>query len=690
MVVVLVLVVAGCSAKPVGGNTGETSVFEETVANKTKEADLKEVSKIVSFEAVEGMAYVVVEGEDGTLYYKTPLSSDVIMLEKQYLVEPFPVVEKDGDGIDNTSDIKSIDGYMTGRYYAKHLSDTRSTILFVDGATEAHIDLLEVDHGVDESISDVLIDKNFREIYYEVSDSEGHIVRSYLHQLDTALRTQVGDDDQLTYVSDGLVHILSRQLVGGALKEIEAYPFALEKVTEDSTNYEKVLANGIVMDPDTNTMKFGYDIGIIGNEIVAISDATLQGDEVIDVTGSIVAPGFIDMLGFNLTTTVSKYKITDGVTTNLSLHGCTEDFDAFFSRYENRAPQFVNFGGAVFMIRLRGEVGLGYHNAPTQAQIDQMAQRTREEIESGAVAVAFSPEYYPGTSPEEIKAVMAVAAEYDIPTHFHLRYSSITGDDLGIYGVQEVIEYARELDARVQIMHLHSTGGTAMMDEALKLINDARAEGVKITYDIYPYDSWASRMSMQRFRPGWQERYGIDYEDLVIAGTGAQVTEGNFAAYKAQGALAIAYAMDVDEMLAALSEDYAQVGSDGNIESESEANNHFRGAGTFSRILGKYCRDEDVFSLMEGLSKMTINGARHLESVSQDMAHRGRLQEGMIADITVFDYKTVLDQSTPEKPATASIGIEYVLVNGEVGLRDGVLDTRVKAGVGIKSDFVND
>jgi N-acyl-D-aspartate/D-glutamate deacylase len=72
------------------------------------------------------------------------------------------------------------------------------------------------------------------------------------------------------------------------------------------------------------------------------------------------------------------------------------------------------------------------------------------------------------------------------------------------------------------------------------------------------------------------------------------------------------------------------------------------------------------------------------------MAHRGRLQEGMIADITVFDYKTVLDQSTPEKPATESIGIKHVIVNGEVGLRDGVLDRSVKAGVGIKSDFVKD
>lgn len=90
---------------------------------------------------------------------------------------------------------------------------------------------------------------------------------------------------------------------------------------------------------------------------------------------------------------------------------------------------------------------------------------------------------------------------------------------------------------------------------------------------------------------------------------------------------------------------------------------------------------------MEGFRKMTINSAKHLEAISQDMALRGRIQEGCIADITVFDYRTILDQSTPEDPSQESIGIEYVIVGGTVGLRGGELLTNVHAGQPIMSDY---
>ena len=686
-----VVLMTGCSVKPVGGNTGEESVFQDTIdvveeiiSDTSVEVDLTQV--VVS----EGSIYAKTDNQGMQGYYIIPFSQDETMTIKGAKVSDVAPQEVPDTGDEQEVISGEIIGYLSGRYGIIAYSDLRSDLVFYEGDSGAHLDLLSVEHTGDEVINSFYLANDFSAIYYEVRDRSGNFVKSAVHYLASNVTEIIAEDKTLSTIDKmGTILVFNKKIVDNNLDLISVTSLKGPDLLEEDTRvYDRVIANGIIMDPDTSTMKFGYDIGIVADKIVTISNNSLLGDEMIDATGLVVAPGFIDMLGFNLSQTVSKYKITDGVTTNLSLHGCTVNFEEFFRAYENRAPQYVNFGGAVFAIKLRGEVGLGYHDAPSQAQIDQMAKRTREEIEAGAVAVAFSPEYYPGTSGEEIKAMMAVAAEYDVPIHFHARYSSIVGDDIGIRGVEEVIEYAREVGARVQFMHLHSTGGTGMMDEALQMINDARAEGVQVSFDIYPYDSWASRMNMQRFRAGWQERYGIDYGDLQIAGSGVWVTEENFASYKAQGALAIAYAMDEGEMLDALSQPYAQVGSDGNIEREDMANNHFRGAGTFSRILGKYVRDENVFSLMEGLRKMTINSARHLESVSEDMALRGRLQEGMIADITVFDYKTILDQSTPEKPATESIGIEYVLVSGQVGLRAGVLDTSVKAGVGIKSDFI--
>lgn len=717
-------IVVGCSSKPIAGEDGQDNPFDATiVAEKNTKAAIKERTLDWVTFAGEGMTVQVSDNKGSAIYRMATKNNKALKLSKESRMEgPWLSIKRD-ETLQNTTDIFENDGYLKGRYYVKKIKDTKSTLRFEEEGYEAHLDLLEIDHEARERVAFVHVDDGLRRVYYELFDDKDRRVAAYTHDLATnetlaiSSETAIGAlnpaTGEMAYysqeVQEGLLELVTvtgqpeasnRQTEGTPKQESTTEQAGeapentgkdTESPTKASAPYDVVIANGIVMDPATGTIKVGCDIGVVGDEIVTISDDDLEGATRIDATGRIVAPGFIDMLGFNLTRTVSKYKITDGVTTNLSLHGCTEDFDSFFATYENRSPQYVNFGGAVYMIRLRQEAGLGWHRGtPTEAQIDYMARRTKEEIESGAVAVAFSPEYYPATTGEEIKAVMRVAAQYDVPTHFHLRYSSITGEDIGIKGVEEVIGYARETGGRVQIMHLHSTGGTGMMDEALELVEAARAEGLQITYDIYPYDSWASRLSMARFRKGWQERYGIDYEDLVIAGTGEQVTKENFKHFKSQGALAIAYAMDEEEMLTALSRPYAQVGSDGNIESETAANNHFRGAGTFSRILGKYVRDEDVFSLMDGLKKMTINGARWLEPISKDMARRGRLQEGAIADITVFDYKTVLDKSTPEKPATTSLGIEHVLVSGNIGLRDGELQTTVKAGVGIKSDFISE
>src|SRR5690606_34268538 len=230
----------------------------------------------------------------------------------------------------------------------------------------------------------------------------------------------------------------------------------------------------------------------------------------------------------------AKFKIGDGVTTNLSMHGCTVDFHGFFNQYE-KYPTSVNYGGALFAVRLRYEAGLGNHGTPTQEQIDYMVNRAREEIKKGALSVAFSPEYYPGTSPEEIKAIMKVAKEYGLVTHFHGRHSSITGEHTSIDSVKEVLGYARELDAPVHFMHLHSTGGTGAMDEALALIEEARAEGYQVTYDVYPYDSWATNISFERLAGDWQTRFGITYSDIQVAGTTERLTEETFPIHRARG-----------------------------------------------------------------------------------------------------------------------------------------------------------
>lgn len=623
-----VQLLSACGVEPIGTKDSEESVFDE-VLNRDETSEVADETVDEDIEEEVLMTYEMLNYSE---------QAEVIQTTEAY----------------------EIDGYFEGRYYAEQLTPVRSTIVFIERSSGEHLDLLEVSHENGEWLSAVKLSEEFREIHYTLNSMYSET--DFIYEVATGRHEKASDF------------------------EPTVWEIASEVLEMD---YDVVIENGIVIDPVNEAYMFGFDVGIKDGKIQAIVDASeLKGKEVIDATGLMVSPGFIDMLTFNLSDIGAKYKILDGVTSGLSNHGCSSDFDAFFDQY-GRYGSYVNYGGAVFAIKLRWEVGLANSESPNQTQIDQMAQRVREEIEKGAIALAFSPEYYPGTSPEEIKAMMAVAKEYDIPTHFHARHSSIVGENTGIVGVEEVIGYARELDADVQFMHLHSTGGTGMMDEALALIEAARQEGYQVDYDIYPYDSWASRINMARFRDGWQERYGITYSDLQMAGTSQRLTKKTFEEYQDGNGLVVAYAMDENEMLTALEKDYAMVGSDGCIEHETGGNDHFRGAGSFSRILGKYVRDENVFSLMDGIQKMTINNAAHFEDISEAMALRGRMEVGCVADITVFDYRTILDQSNAEFPATPSIGIEYVLVNGKVGVREGELDRSVRAGQPIDSDYRN-
>lgn len=686
-----ITLISGCSVKPLHTEYNDT---DSTVL----ESDSIETQAIVKTKLVPirinvntSNMEVLCHDRDGNYsVYRQSFNNDssfwLIPLEE---APSFVYHDLDSNSVKvQTTNYKNVSGYFTGSYHVEQLDPTKSTLVFIEKESNAHLDLLEIEHKNYEWISDVFLDKEFRNVQYTLStDTSMHI---YIHSLVNSELVSCTNKDVFEIPINDTSNIIVPNVFFDDVSKFNVSKRKVElsiyRSKKDSLLYDKVIANGIVMDPETKTYKFGFDLGIIGNKIVCVSDQTLTAEKTIDATGLIVSPGFIDMLGFNLTNTVAKYKITDGVTTNLSLHGCTENFKGFFKQYHKYKPQ-INYGGAIFAFRLRMEQGLGFKGKASAKDIEYMAQRVEEEIEAGGVALAFSPEYYPGTSSDEIKGMMAIAAKYDIPTHFHARYSSISGDKSGIDGVIEVIEYAKELNARVHFMHLHSTGGTGMMDEALTLINHARDEGYKITYDIYPYDSWASNIDWSRFNPGWQKRYGISFEDLQIAGQTERLTEKSFKKYRKAGGLCIAYAMDEEEMIQALSASYSMVGSDGNIQYENKSNNHFRGAGTFSRILGKYVREEDKFSLMDGVSKMTINSIKHLEDISVDMASRGRLQEGFIADITIFDYRTVIDKSTPEKPATQSEGIEYVIVNGHIGVSQGKFIKSVRAGQAIKNKY---
>ena len=441
--------------------------------------------------------------------------------------------------------------------------------------------------------------------------------------------------------------------------------------------FDVVIIGGRVLDPDS-----GFDglanVGIDGSTITAISREALQGATTIDATGRVVSPGFIDLLSYEPNSFGVWLKLADGVTSNLAMHGVNNYAAAFFSRYENSTP--IHFGGAFHHHFMRGfDLAAGVESALNSRQIDELRALAEENLAAGFAGLSFSPEYSPGTTTEEMRVLAELAAELGHVNFFHVRHSDPNPPGTSLEAISEVLDIARTTQAAVHIEHLSSTGGTFVMARALELINGARADGLDVTACLYPYDFWGTFLASSRFAAGWQQRYQLNESDLQVAGSSARLTADTFGQASQENKLVAALgSIPDDEVQMAFREPWTLVASD--AIPTIEMNNHPRGAGTFARTIGRYVRDLGVMDLMTGLAKMTILPARRVEGMIPAMAHKGRLQRGADADIVVFNPETIGDRATVERPAAASVGIDWVLVDGQLALRSGRPDRSTFAG----------
>ncbi|HEX5874628.1 MAG TPA: amidohydrolase family protein [Pyrinomonadaceae bacterium] len=394
----------------------------------------------------------------------------------------------------------------------------------------------------------------------------------------------------------------------------------------------------------------------------------LRGTETLNVSGRVVSPGFIDILADNShspETTYQifeKYKVADGVTTALQMHGGSVDCGSYYRRF-SRLPHVINFGVSTFVMGIRARSG--------------GLRQVEKNLEEGALGVSHSLEYQPAPYAEML-AYAKLAKKYERPLFLHLRYSSREKE---LDGVDEAIRLARDSGARVHIDHLHSTGGTFHMEQALEKIRTANAHGMTITTCIYPYSYWATYLSNNRFGAGWQQRYGLTYGDLRIVGSSERLTARTFAHYRKTSALAAVPegTMPLDKTVdLALREDFCMIGSDGGIQFEPRANSHPRGAGCFATAI-RHGLDigmplEKILEKMTSLPRSVVQPA---------LQQRGIMEEGATADLTVFDPTTIRGNATVENPNQFSSGIDLVIVGGKIAFKDGRLAAR--NGVAIKN-----
>jgi hypothetical protein len=290
--------------------------------------------------------------------------------------------------------------------------------------------------------------------------------------------------------------------------------------------------------------------------------------------------------------------------------------------------------------------------------------------------------YTPGATRAEVIEMFRVAAQSKVPVFTHVRSSGPREPGSSIESVAEVIAAAAVTGAALHVVHINSSGGKDAV-ECLSLVEGARARGLDVTTEAYPYGAGMTAINSAVFSPGWQERIGIGYADLELPESGERLTKERFDALHAspEPRMVLVHQNPDAVVDAVIRHPLVMIASDG-------IGLHPRSAGTFSRVLARYVRSQGSLTLMDALRKMTLMPARRLETATAAARRKGRLQEGADADVVVFDPATIADRATYRAPGEPSVGVRFLLVAGTLVVDGGQVVEGVAPGIGLTGDGV--
>ena len=546
---------------------------------------------------------------------------------------------------------------------------------------------------------------------------------------------------------------------GAACRTVSDRPAA----AGEQAAYDVLLRGGWIVDGSGNPRWRG-DLAIRGDRIAAMGRLAATARETLDVSGLVVAPGFIDMLGQSETSVLIDNrvlsKVTQGITTEVTGEGGSvapltdrlvaldsdyikkhalnvdwRDLDGYFAHFA-RTGATINLATFVGATQLRMAV-IGFDNRPaTGPEQARMEALVDSLMEQGALGVSTSLLYAPAiyAPTEELIGLARAARRHGGIYATHIRNEAAHADE----ALDEAFRIARTADIPVEIWHLKSAGRSqwGRMPHLLAKIDSARASGLDITADQYPYVAAAT--SLDAAIPQWAHADGTDsllarlknrttrarLRQEMLGGVGQESqyqntggAEGIMIAGPFQDSLdyldgrrlsdialerrrdpietlfdivladrartgAIYFTMNEEDVQAALRTWWVAVNCDASgVAPDGPFGNdgtHPRAYGSFPRILGLYVRQLKLMPLEFAVRKMTSLAAQRV-----GLTDRGLLRPGMFADVTVFDPATVSDRATFEKPHQPSVGIEYVFVNGAAVLRRGQVTT-ARPGRGLR------
>ena len=432
-----------------------------------------------------------------------------------------------------------------------------------------------------------------------------------------------------------------------------------------------LIYGGRVIDP-ANQVDSQLNLLIEDRKIAWVGKEMPEADKMIDATGKIVTPGFIDIhmhedkvgqdgkIRFDIFHSMLRMGVTTAVGGNCGIN--VYDPVEYLKIVDAQGAP-VNVAMLAGHEHFRKAAGAeDIYAEATESQKRAMEGGIRAALEGGCVGVSFGLRYVPGANKDEFFRAAACCQKKGKLIASHVR-----DDADGIFdAIDEFCAAGVAFGIPVQISHIGSMGGFGQMEAVLQQIDAYRMNGLDIAMDCYPYFAFSTRLGTPTYDPGWLERYHCDYGVLEFCEgkyKGQRATKETFDEMRRDfpECITVCYVMQESDVRKAYRHPAVMVGSDGVL---NDGQGHPRASGSFPRFLAEFVRKGDL-DLYDAVSKMTAMPAKRL-----GLASKGRLNAGADADITIFDYEKIQDNATFASPVLPPEGIDYVFVGGQLAAQN--------------------